>query len=858
MAVYYFRNVNGNWGTAANWSLSDNGPSDGAVPTSADDAYFTSNSGNCTVAATSACKTLICAGVGAGNYTGTFTLNALLDVFGTITLSSGMTLAGTNQLRLNTTATLTSAGKTVPWAILWGGTAQTYTLADNWNFSGNISFTATTSLTINSNQIISTSTVNIGAAGVSGNTTIVMAGTGAIQGSGTVACNLNINSPSGTITIGSAGSPNLRFNTNTLTYTAGTIAYGSVTGGLSIQGNCTLNTSGMTWQNVVFNAANTTTLTSDLNISGAITVSFATVINGASRTVNVGGNLTINQATSGTATIQLTGTGTWSTTGFGIQNNLIFNNGVNSFTISGTVYYGAGTMTYTSGTIVTTGSTLAIFSSCTLNTNGITWEGFLPYNVITITLSSTFNSTGALTLGNVIASTISFSLGVGATFNHTGSINYLNTFAITFNLPNSITVTNFTCGNGGSAGMIINGVGFNLNVTGNLSVNNNNFPVNQLSGTATIVMTGTGTLGSTASNRYGIINNSIIINTTGTITLVNRVELGGSLTYTAGTFNANDAVVIFLGGFSLTGFDNIFWDCTAYIGWASGAITINSNLNAKTFVVGGFGTISGTGVINCGNFLINNSISGTVNVTATLNVDVYASGNVTFGPGPPGDFQINGGKTIFVGGDLSMSAPTNIYGSGIVRMVGTGTISSAANYRQFDLIIDTPGKITITGILYWNLAATAIAAKTITYLRGNVVAKGATLFIGNMNATFTNMHKIPWSTVTITSGQTITLNEFFSGNSSYKTIVQPSSTTNYTITFTDNLERFARNVKISRTTLTRPDQLTVITDKGNNGNNIGIKFYSNQMPNGIAKNTPSVPTQTTFSPGGLVSDPAFI
>jgi len=48
MATYYFRNVGTDWGTAANWSLTNGGGATGAVPTASDDALFTINSGNCT------------------------------------------------------------------------------------------------------------------------------------------------------------------------------------------------------------------------------------------------------------------------------------------------------------------------------------------------------------------------------------------------------------------------------------------------------------------------------------------------------------------------------------------------------------------------------------------------------------------------------------------------------------------------------------------------------------------------------------------------------------------------------------------------------------------------------------------
>ena len=111
MAIYFFRNTGDvNWGTATNWSLSDGGPADGAVPTAADDARFTANSGNCTTNASArVCLTLNCTG-----YTNTLTLTQVLTVGGNITLSGTMTIAGASQLRISASGTVTGNGCNIP------------------------------------------------------------------------------------------------------------------------------------------------------------------------------------------------------------------------------------------------------------------------------------------------------------------------------------------------------------------------------------------------------------------------------------------------------------------------------------------------------------------------------------------------------------------------------------------------------------------------------------------------------------------------------------------------------------------------------------------------------------------------
>lgn len=846
MALRTVSALGGNWNATTAWA-------GGVIPLVGDTVDFTATSGNLVVNV----ATANLAGIDFTNYVGTITFNAAISTNGAINLGTGgYTQAGASGLVLTSTATITSNGTVWSRNLTFSSANITYTLADTLSTTGTVSLSGTTTTILNGN------TLNIGgtlttttSAVTSGTTAIVFNGascawsnisTGALRNNATI-------NTAGTLTI----SGTVRYDTGIFTYTAGTVTTTGST--LITNASTTFDTVGMSWNNVTFGGTSTMTLTTNMTLAGTLLIQTnAVTVNGASRTLYVGGSLTVNQALSGTATIELTGTGTWSTTGYGVQNNLIFNNGANSFTVSGAVYYGAGTMTYTSGTIVTTGSTLLIFSSCTLNTNGITWADFLPYNTLTITLLSTFNCIGVFRVGQAATSNISFSLGVGATLNPTGSFLYTNSNAVTLNLPNAITVTNATIGTGSGWTITLNN--HSMNITGNMVINHSNgFSYAASTGTTTYKMTGTGTLGTSATNAFGIVYSPIEIDTAGTVTLSNRFEVGGAFTYTNGTFLTSGAsAILFVGTSSLNNCNSIYWDNTVYTGYNFNVLTINSNFNAKSFIFGGVGTVSGTGVINCGTLAINNSLSGASNVTATLNVDVYVSGNTTFGPGPGGDFQINGGKTIFVGGDLSMTAATNIYGSTIIRMVGTGTISSAANWRQLDLIIDTPGNINITSILYWNLAATAITAKTIAYLRGNVtVAKTAGLYIGNLNATFTNMHRIPWPTVTITAGQTITLNEFFSGTGNYKTVVQSSSTSAYTISFTDNFEKTTKFVEVSNCTLTRPNQLIVAGDCRAKGSNRGIR-YTNQSPNGLPKNLGKTKPSMTFDTGGLVPDPNFV
>ena len=98
MPSYYFRSTGSTaWNLASNWSLTDGGLATGAVPTNADDAFFSNNSGNCVLnAASLVCKTLdFTKGTG---YSNIFTLTNGVTVSGNITLSSAMTITGTGTL----------------------------------------------------------------------------------------------------------------------------------------------------------------------------------------------------------------------------------------------------------------------------------------------------------------------------------------------------------------------------------------------------------------------------------------------------------------------------------------------------------------------------------------------------------------------------------------------------------------------------------------------------------------------------------------------------------------------------------------------------------------------------------------
>ena len=161
MATYYFRNTGDvNWGTATNWSLTDGGGATGAVPTAADDAVFTNNSGNCTVNATGR----VCLTLNFATYTNTITMTNQISVAGNVTLGAGMGIAGAGRLVLTTNnLTLTSNGKTWPNELATGGSAIiTITLADDWVIGGTLNLGSTNTSGVAQKNTFNGFTLSIG------------------------------------------------------------------------------------------------------------------------------------------------------------------------------------------------------------------------------------------------------------------------------------------------------------------------------------------------------------------------------------------------------------------------------------------------------------------------------------------------------------------------------------------------------------------------------------------------------------------------------------------------------------------------------------------------------------------------
>lgn len=169
MASRYWVGGTAAWdGTAGSkWSLTSGGAGGQAVPTSADDVFFTaSSSGTCTTATGAVCKSLDFTG-----FTGSFVMGDQLDIYGSLTCSSGMTSDFNTIINFKNasgTATVTLAGKATTQLYLhnsgatlspgdsWSGSVPTVTLlAGTFNSAG-------FNLTVNQFNLTGTSTATLG------------------------------------------------------------------------------------------------------------------------------------------------------------------------------------------------------------------------------------------------------------------------------------------------------------------------------------------------------------------------------------------------------------------------------------------------------------------------------------------------------------------------------------------------------------------------------------------------------------------------------------------------------------------------------------------------------------------------
>ena len=417
----------GNWNSTTNWSDTSGGAAGASFPTSADDVTFDTASANASITTNVASAALSL--TVSGTYAGTITMTNTLTISGAATFLSTMVISGSAHFILQATATHTSNGKLIPNLTLFAtGATRTHTLADNFTVTNLVFNSAAQNVVVNGFTININGNLTLTAGSPTGTTNLIMDGTGTWSGPSGLALSLTFNS-AGTITI----SGSVAHTAKTITYTAGTMVVAGSS--CSFGGTQTINTGGMTWNNINnLSTSGTITLTSNIsavNVSSGNTSSDGT-INGF--TVFASGNLTFTQTTGrtlGTTVFTMIGTGTLSSTNSGtslvtgLTQNPITLNTTGTITISGLLRYGVGTFLYTAGTVVTTGSTFEVVNTATVNTTGITWNNVM-FSSGTITSSSNMDINGTLTIGGTTTAVVLTGNQINASGNITINLTTVN------------------------------------------------------------------------------------------------------------------------------------------------------------------------------------------------------------------------------------------------------------------------------------------------------------------------------------------------------------------------------------------------------------------------------------------------
>ena len=139
--VKYWVGGTGNWSDTAHWSTSSGGAGGASVPTSDDDVFFDANSGSGTVTVDS---TAYAYNLNFTGFTGTLAGSAALNIYGSLTLGSGMTWSYTGAVTFAATSgnTLTFNGKSTNNSFTFNSASGRWTLQDDWN-NGSSSITLT-------------------------------------------------------------------------------------------------------------------------------------------------------------------------------------------------------------------------------------------------------------------------------------------------------------------------------------------------------------------------------------------------------------------------------------------------------------------------------------------------------------------------------------------------------------------------------------------------------------------------------------------------------------------------------------------------------------------------------------------
>ena len=537
--------------------------------------------------------------------------------------------------------------------------------------------------------------------------------------------------------------------------------------------NCTIDTSARAANTINFTGyVNTITFTFGLTVSGNVTLDTGMTFAGsATFTINATSTITSNSQAFDVPLTLSASTATFTLADDLTCNALLILNGsATIITINGFTIYATSGISQGAGNIIGT-------TDLVLQGTG-TWSGI---GSSLLGIDTEINSAGTITIGNV-----SFGGVSGVVLKYTaGTVNITTDTSLTLGtcsidldgitlekivIPSGATVItllsdvtlakDYSCGQNGST---VNGL-FTMYIGRHFTPGT----ASGGTGTATIVLNGTGTWSSSSGN-------SVEINTTGTITFGAVLGLGTkTLTYTAGTV------------------------ITAGSTFNTGATTFT---NCSTIKFNNF-TTSGAAVLQSdltvlGNFSQSNNISwsGVYNV--------YVGGNFLQSQSfiTPATFVLNGTGIWYGGGTMAGTA-----GNGALQINTTGTITIS-------------GTVRISGNL------------TLSYIKGRIKTIGATLNIVQA-VTLINIHHIFFKNVNISPGITVTMNKFFNGNPYAPCRIRSTTTAKYNVILTNPKTEIAFYTHVSDANITSNNLLIATTNgnKGSNVGIKYINNLGNGLP----------------------------
>lgn len=659
MADRYWVGGTAAWdGTAGTkWALTSGGAGGQAVPTSADDVFFSNlSTGTCTISAGNiGAKSINCTG-----FTGTLAGSSAITVSGSVTLVAGMTFTYAGLITLIATGTLTSAGKTLS-SIAVNGSGITVTLGDALTSTSQVTLTAGTLTTANFNvTAFSFSSTNSNTRALNmGSSTFTLSST-SIPWNIQTTTGLTLNAGTSTI--------NLTGNGSRTFYGGGFTYYNLNDGGgtsLGIVGNNTFNdftATGLIGLNILecfgtntftnFNYSPAAPASAELRggtfskSSGTVSVSRLLILNStatggatwnASASRDLGGNTGWNITAPATARYWVGGTDAWD--GTAGAKWATTSGGAGGASAPGAVEevfftnLSAGTCTISSGNSGAFSINCAGFLGTLAGTTAISLYGdvILPAGMTyTYTGTITFRSsatltTGGKTLGSVTASQGTLTLGSACTLGTT------STFILA---QGTLALSNFTLSTGifYSQGNLTRQIQFG---TGNIALTSTTVATTVLSMADATNFTFTGTGGFT---RNQAATATVVFGTTSgtTSNAPNLTVNAGSsvLTITSGSYFKN---VIFTGSTSAVTASNLNMagnltlasggTYTSVFATFRGSATITSaGRTLGTATINGSGiTVTLADVASISNFTLT---SGTIDLAGfTLNIGIFTSSN---------------------------------------------------------------------------------------------------------------------------------------------------------------------------------------------------------------------------------------